>query len=198
MPMGKTFTRDPLRKCRDCGLEAHNEDELENFVKIKHCKHGRFNLCKECRNKRDRYRRMTKTRPYLLRKLQSIKQRCYDPNVHDYHNYGGRNITICKEWLEDTGAFVEWALTNGFKRGLEIDRIDNDGAYAPDNCRWVTKQEQARNNRDTTTDLEKGTRVCWKCGVEKSLEEFHRNKGKLSGRMYTCKECKKELRRSYG
>lgn len=188
----------PLRKCIDCGLEARSEDDLGSFVKSGHSSYGRLNLCKGCRNDRDRVRRITDDRPYLLRKLQSMKQRCYDPNVNDYPNYGGRGITICQEWLDNSTTFVDWALANGFKRSLHIDRIDNNGPYSPDNCRWATRSQQMRNKRDTTTDLEKGTRVCWKCGVEKPLEEFHRNKNRLGGHMYTCIECKKKLRRGYG
>ncbi len=189
-----------LRICRDCGLEAHNEKGLENFKKDKLSKHGRQNICKECSNKRSRQdwqQRMLDDRVYLRAKFNQIRQRCYNPRRPNYPLYGGRGIAVCQEWLDDPEAFIDWALVNGWTRSLQIDRIDNEGAYAPDNCRWVTRYVQHMNRRDTTTDLEKGTRICWKCGEEKSLEDFHRNKGKLSGRMYTCIECMKKLRRSY-
>ncbi len=73
--------------------------------------------------------------------------RCSKPNDKDYRNYGGRGITICAEWLHDFNAFKDWALANGHQEGLSLDRIDNDGNYTPDNCRWATNAQQSRNTR---------------------------------------------------
>lgn len=75
----------------------------------------------------------------------SMKQRCYNPNVKSYNRYGGRGIKVCKSWYMDFSVFRKWALENGYKDGLTIDRIDNDRGYAPWNCRWVTKKIQAQN-----------------------------------------------------
>ena len=80
---------------------------------------------------------------------ESIKQRCYNPNVKQYKDYGGREITMCDEWRKDFRAFREWALANGYKEGLQIDRIDNNKGYSPDNCRFVTRKEQMRNRRNS-------------------------------------------------
>ena len=74
-----------------------------------------------------------------------IIQRCFDKNFRGYHRYGGRGITICNEWRHDYPAFRSWALSHGYKEGLTIDRINNDGNYEPNNCRWVTMKEQCRN-----------------------------------------------------
>ena len=76
-----------------------------------------------------------------------IKERCLDETKPRYKDYGGRGIKICQEWLNSFDNFVEWALSSGYEIGLTVDRIDNDGDYEPDNCRWLTKREQNRNKR---------------------------------------------------
>lgn len=78
-----------------------------------------------------------------------MKTRCYNPKFMYYSNYGGRGITICDEWLNNFKTFYEWAINNGYKEGLTIDRINNDGIYEPSNCRWITRAEQNRNQRKT-------------------------------------------------
>lgn len=79
----------------------------------------------------------------------SMKARCYRESDCGYTNYGARGITICDEWKNDFLAFEEWSLQHGYKQGLSIDRIDNNGRYAPDNCRWVSSEVQANNKRNT-------------------------------------------------
>ena len=75
----------------------------------------------------------------------TIKQRCLNPNNKQYSYYGGRGITICDEWVNDYSAFREWSTNNGYQKGLQIDRIDNDGNYEPSNCRWVDRKTQSNN-----------------------------------------------------
>lgn len=84
----------------------------------------------------------------LYIRWKHIKSRCFNFNAKDFDNYGGRGITVCQEWLEYI-PFRDWALSNGYKKELTIDRIDNDGNYEPKNCRWVTNTINIRNSRAT-------------------------------------------------
>ena len=77
----------------------------------------------------------------------SMKARCGIPSAANYANYGGRGIRVCDQWSDDFVAFRSWALLNGYRRGLQIDRVDNDGNYTPENCRWVRPKVNANNRR---------------------------------------------------
>ena len=72
--------------------------------------------------------------------------RCYNPNNPSYYFYNGR-INVCTEWKYSFENFLLWAVENGWKPGLSLDRIDNDGDYQPSNCRWATAKQQGRNRR---------------------------------------------------
>lgn len=70
-----------------------------------------------------------------------MKARCYQESSKYYNNYGGRGIKVCDEWLASFVNFYNWSINNGWKEGLQIDRVDNDGNYEPDNCQWITNKE---------------------------------------------------------
>jgi hypothetical protein len=82
----------------------------------------------------------------LYRVWSNMLSRCSNPKVEFYANYGGRGIVVCKEWLNYV-PFKEWAMSNGYNSGLEIDRINNNSNYSPENCRWVTGSINSRNRR---------------------------------------------------
>lgn len=76
----------------------------------------------------------------LYRIYNNMKSRCYRKYAKEFENYGGRGIRVCNEWLGEDGFinFYNWAYSHGYSEELNIDRINNDGNYEPDNCRWVT------------------------------------------------------------
>jgi hypothetical protein len=88
---------------------------------------------------------------------KSIRQRCFNANNKSYKNYGGRGISICEEW-SSYDLFLNWALDNGYKDGLSIDRVNNDGNYEPSNCRFTNMVTQSRNTRKIRSNNTTGYR----------------------------------------
>lgn len=121
-----------LHTVKSCGcLEKENKEHLSKCTRT----HG-----------------MTETRLYSV--WCGIKDRCFNQNVEHYDRYGGRGITMCNEWRNSFEAFRDWAYSTGYDDKLSgkeqsIDRINVDGNYCPENCRWVTQKQQMRNTGRT-------------------------------------------------
>ncbi len=128
-----------LCKC-DCGntVETIRNRLEKGYTRSCGC------LQKEIVSKRSKTHGMSDSRLYVI--WNHMIRRCEKPNNASYADYGGRGISVCKEW-HDSSAFIEWALENGYRDNLTIERIDVNGNYEPSNCKWITKSEQGKNTR---------------------------------------------------
>ena len=117
----------------------------------------------------------------------TMKARCNNPNKNNYASYGARGIVVCDEWLNSFTAFRNWALENGYDYDAPygkctIDRIDVDGNYCPENCRWVDAEIQARNRRNIPR-VKRGIEVDYKGKHYLSLSALAREYGFHSSRL---------------
>lgn len=130
--------------CRcDCGNEC--------LVRTSDLRSGRTQSCgclkTELDHMRNRSHGMSCTS--LHKRWRSIKDRCFNPKNKSYKNYGGRGITMCSEWKNSFESFRDWALSNGYKESLTIERRNVNGDYEPSNCLWIPLKEQAKNRRSS-------------------------------------------------
>ena len=144
-----------IYKCGFCGNEFK--------ALVQHINSGHSKSC-GCYSKKHGLRN---TRLYST--WAKIKDRVFNTKSKKYSDYGGRGITICDEWKNDFMSFYTWAMSNGYEenKSLSIDRIDNDGGYSPENCRWTTSIIQARNKRIYKNNTSGYRGVCYNKGNNK-------------------------------
>lgn len=144
---GKYKKRIGLYECPIC--KKHFETTTENV------KAGLSKKCKSCAMIiKNTTHGLNNHKLYHI--WQSMKERVFNIKDKAYKNYGGRGITVCNEWKNDFMSFYNWSIENGYKEGLSIDRINNDGNYEPLNCRWTTRNIQNRNIRVLRTNNKSG------------------------------------------
>ena len=145
---------------------------------------GRTKTCFQCRNKTHS---MSHTRLYKI--YDDMKKRCYNTNCANYKFYGLKGVNVCEEWLKSPQLFLDWALANGYKDNLTIDRIDSFKNYEPSNCRFISKSEQLYNLRNLTTNKSGYKGISWSRKEKRWLAIISiNNKSKRIGSFTVVKE----------
>lgn len=164
---GKQSNGAVVWKCQcSCGKTTMVSSSSLNSGHKKSCGH----LLIDSTRKRATTHGMRNTRLYTI--FDNMNRRCKSMKVHNAHRYSLRGITVCKEW-KTFEAFRDWALDNGYADDLEIDRINNDKGYSPDNCRWVTRRENANNRHVTRFITYDHETMPFTCFAEKYASHIH-------------------------
>lgn len=157
-----------------CICECGNEkDVLQQNLSNGHVRSCGCSLSRSSKERITRYNQSLgreshhKTKSRLYRIWIGIKSRCLVDTASDFKNYGGRGICVCDEWVHSFNSFYEWATNNGYDDSLTIDRIDPDGNYCPENCRWTTMSIQEFNKRMSSRNTSGTTGVSYNKAMKK-------------------------------
>lgn len=160
-------------RCKLCGTE---HDIVGAALR-----NGTSTQCLSCSAKQ------TRTKPFSKDPIKTIfmgmKQRCYNSSHEHYKDYGGKNIKICDEWLNNPQSFYEWAYLNGYAVGKSIDRRNNSLDYSPANCHFIERNKQCRNRSNSIMIKINGDTKClqeW-CDIYKINRETVRSRVKRYG-----------------
>lgn len=173
-----------MRPCEECVQEC--KQVLEWLEELK--------VLRELKSKID-----INSQHRLYRIWQMMRQRCNNENAENYKYYGGRGITVCDEWENDFSLFALWSFANGYNDNLTIDRIESNGNYEPNNCRWISKKEQMNNRSSNTKYTYKGethTLSEWADIYKINKDTFYTrwSKGKRGIKLFEPTKSKKENR----
>lgn len=111
------------------------------------------------------YRRTHKNK--LYNQWSGMIYRCTHESASHYDRYGERGVSVCQEWIDSFESFADWSIANGYSETLEIDRIDNNGNYSPENCRWVSHMENSRNRNTRKTSKSGVSGVMFREDIQK-------------------------------
>lgn len=161
-----------LCKC-DCGNEKSIRADriIKGITKTCGCQNKGYNCCKP-----NGYSRKYSN---LYSLWNTMRHRCYNPQNEKYKSYGARGITVCEDWKYSFEPFLNWAMANGYKKGLTIDRINVNGNYEPSNCRWTTLLVQARNKTNNRMITYNGETKC----LSEWCENLNLNYSAISARL---------------
>jgi hypothetical protein len=156
-----------MKPCSKCLVTK----PLSDFHKNKSNRDGLQSQCKDCRHvvrvskwetsplqqvvrvrngvaqTYSRTRNHGESKSVLYTRWKKIKERCYNLNAQNYRFYGGKGVAVCDEWRNDFFSFKSWAIAAGFQEHMELDRIDSEGPYSPDNCRWLPSRENIKRSK---------------------------------------------------
>ena len=154
-PMGKNRSWRWEVSCECGAVKVLTPGDIKNDrVKSCGCLHDEL-----ARERATKFYNKTQENKRLYNIYNGMKRRCFNSNDERFKDYGGRGISVAAEWVEGFDAFASWAKESGYTENLTLERVDVNGDYCPENCKWITLAEQAKNKRDTVYVEYNGVKV---------------------------------------